>query len=96
LGKFSTLQASILVANSESVSGHEGANTTGWQVAEAKKTMAPAKPKSGTASGFASAEATVPVRQAAHDVGTALRNAFRATVEEDIPAEMLDLLRRLD
>lgn len=30
------------------------------------------------------------------DVGTALRNAFRATVEEDIPAEMLDLLRRLD
>ena len=30
------------------------------------------------------------------DVGTAPRNAFRATVEEDIPAEMLDLLRRLD
>jgi hypothetical protein len=25
-----------------------------------------------------------------------LRNAFRATVEEDIPIEMLDLLRRLD
>jgi hypothetical protein len=96
LGKFSTLQASILVANSESVSGHEGANTTGWQVAEAKKTKVLAKPKSGTASGFASAEGTVPVRQAPHDVGTALRNAFRATVEEDIPAEMLDLLRRLD
>jgi len=31
-----------------------------------------------------------------NDVGTALRNAFRATVEEDIPSEMLDLLRRLD
>jgi hypothetical protein len=96
LGKFSTLQASILVAHFESGSGHEGANTTGWQVAEPKKTKASAKPKSATASGFASAEATVPVRQVPHDVGTALRNAFRATVEEDIPAEMLDLLRRLD
>jgi hypothetical protein len=31
-----------------------------------------------------------------NDVGTALRNAFRATLEEDIPAEMLDLLKRLD
>lgn len=30
------------------------------------------------------------------DVGAALRNAFRATVDEDIPDEMLDLLRRLD
>jgi hypothetical protein len=31
-----------------------------------------------------------------HDVGAALRNAFQATVEEAIPSEMLDLLRRLD
>ena len=30
------------------------------------------------------------------DVGTALRDAFRATVDEDVPLEMLDLLRRLD
>lgn len=30
------------------------------------------------------------------DVGAALRNAFQATVEEDVPAELLDLLRRLD
>jgi Anti-sigma factor NepR len=30
------------------------------------------------------------------DVGTALRDAFRATVDEEIPSEMLDLLRRLD
>jgi hypothetical protein len=31
-----------------------------------------------------------------NDVGTALRDAFRATVDEDIPTELLDLLRRLD
>ena len=31
-----------------------------------------------------------------NDVGAALRNAFQATVEEDVPQELLDLLRRLD
>ena len=30
------------------------------------------------------------------DVGKALRNAFQATVDEKIPDELLDLLRRLD
>jgi hypothetical protein len=29
-------------------------------------------------------------------VGAALRNAFQAAVEEDVPQELLDLLRRLD
>ena len=29
------------------------------------------------------------------DVGAALRQAFRETVEEQVPDEMLDLLRRL-
>lgn len=32
----------------------------------------------------------------ARDVGMALRKAFEATVEEDVPNELLDLLRRLD
>lgn len=84
------------MANSESVSGHEGANTTGWQVAKTKKTKVSAKLKPGIASGSAVSEATMPGRQVPYDVGTALRNAFRATVEEEIPIEMLDLLRRLD
>ena len=35
-------------------------------------------------------------RSSPNDIGTALRNAFQATVEEDVPDEMLDLLRRLD
>jgi len=65
-------------------------------VAGAKKIKASAKVQPGIASGPAGSEGTVPGRQAPHDVGTALRNAFRATVEEDIPIEMLDLLRRLD
>lgn len=30
------------------------------------------------------------------DVGAALRNAFQTAVDEDVPAELLDLLRRLD
>lgn len=30
------------------------------------------------------------------DVGSALRQAFRATVEEEVPDAMLDLLRRLN
>ena len=29
-------------------------------------------------------------------VGTVLRTVYQQTVEEDIPAEMLDLLRKLD
>ena len=33
---------------------------------------------------------------ASSDVGAALRNAFQAAVEEDVPNELLDLLRRLD
>jgi len=32
----------------------------------------------------------------AADVGAALRNAFKAAVDEDVPDELLDLLRRLD
>jgi hypothetical protein len=96
LGKFSTLRASLLVANSESVSGHVSANTTGWQVAETKKTKAPAKRTAGRVTEAIVSEAKAPGRSAPHDVGTALRNAFRATVEEEIPTEMLDLLRRLD
>lgn len=40
--------------------------------------------------------AAQPPKSGSNDVGAALRNAFRATVDEDIPAEMLDLLRRLD
>lgn len=35
-------------------------------------------------------------KSSSNDVGAALRNAFRATVDEEIPNEMLDLLRRLD
>ncbi|MES2288216.1 MAG: NepR family anti-sigma factor [Pseudomonadota bacterium] len=30
------------------------------------------------------------------DVGAALRKAFQSAVEEDVPDELLDLLRRLD
>ena len=38
----------------------------------------------------------VPDPAGASDVGAALRGAFQAAVEEDIPNELLDLLRRLD
>ena len=38
----------------------------------------------------------VPDAAASSDVGAALRNAFQAAVEEDVPNELLDLLRRLD
>ncbi|QLC20720.1 hypothetical protein HFP51_00075 [Parasphingopyxis sp. CP4] len=30
------------------------------------------------------------------DIGAALRSAYQATVNEEIPAEMLDLLGKLD
>ena len=38
----------------------------------------------------------VPDAAASSDVGAALRNAFQAAVDEDVPNELLDLLRRLD
>lgn len=38
----------------------------------------------------------MPDATASSDVGVALRNAFQAAVEEDVPNELLDLLRRLD
>lgn len=65
-------------------------------MAETKKTKVSAKRASVTPSGSVAVEAVVPAHAVPHDVGTALRNAFRATVEEEIPIEMLDLLRRLD
>ena len=34
-------------------------------------------------------------RTAPNDVGAALRSAYQRTIDEDIPAEMLDLLGRL-
>jgi len=84
------------VANSEKVSGREDAGATGWQVAESKKTKVSAKRASGTPSGSVAGGTVEPAHPVPHDVGTALRNAFRATVDEEIPIEMLDLLRRLD
>lgn len=36
-----------------------------------------------------------PVTDNDADLGSALRSAYQQTVEEDIPAEMLDLLKRL-
>lgn len=41
-------------------------------------------------------EIALPPAQSPDNVGAALRNAFQAAVQEDIPQEMLDLLRRLD
>ena len=37
-----------------------------------------------------------PAKSAQADVGIALRQAFQAAVNEDVPDELLDLLRRLD
>ena len=37
-----------------------------------------------------------PDKRSSSDVGVALRRAFQAAVNEDVPQEMLDLLRRLD
>lgn len=39
---------------------------------------------------------SISIKSSSSDVGAALRNAFRATVDEEVPNEMLDLLRRLD
>jgi hypothetical protein len=45
--------------------------------------------KSGTVAGRKSASSPA-------DVGAALRKAFQSAVEEDVPDDLLDLLRRLD
>jgi hypothetical protein len=37
-----------------------------------------------------------PVKSSQADVGIALREAFQAAVNEEVPDELLDLLRRLD
>ena len=37
-----------------------------------------------------------PAKSSQADVGIALRQAFQAAVNEDVPDELLDLLRRLD
>lgn len=37
-----------------------------------------------------------PAKSAQADVGIALRQAFQAAVNEEVPDELLDLLRRLD
>lgn len=70
-------------------------SATGWQVVQPKQPTALGNSASGDNGAVTKAEPSEP-KAAPADVGTALRNAFRATVEEDIPAEMLDLLRRLD
>lgn len=80
--------------NSVTVSAHP-VRVSGGQVVEPKGQTAPGNVgrdagKSGP-SDDKRASKSLP-----GDVGTALRDAFRATVDEDVPAEMLDLLRRLD
>ena len=50
-------------------------------------TVAGTRPKKST---------TVDPDVAASGVGVALRSAFQATVQEDVPQQLLDLLRRLD
>lgn len=53
-------------------------------------------PRSGSGTdGAKGGTSSKPADPKPHDVGTALRNAFKATVQEDVPAEMLDLLRKL-
>lgn len=42
------------------------------------------------------AERRVRRKRPSDDVGDALRSAYQRTVNEDIPAEMLDLLGKLD
>jgi hypothetical protein len=72
-------------------------SATGWQVAEQKgPTALNAQSPEKSVTGKLKQGQGAPPRSEPNDVGTALRNAFRATVEEDIPSEMLDLLRRLD
>jgi len=70
-------------------------STAGWQVTETNRS------KVGDAMPGTSKPAAPPLEGKVtatepNDVGTALRKAFRATLEEEIPAEMLDLLKRLD
>jgi hypothetical protein len=72
-------------------------SATGWQVTENKGPKAlDATPSEQAVTGKPKSGQRSPLKSEPNDVGTALRNAFRATVEEDIPIEMLDLLRRLD
>lgn len=70
-----------------------------WQVAEQKR-QGSGNPATDPAAPVAATTDVTDTRRPAtaepNDVGTALRNAFRATLDEDIPAEMLDLLKRLD
>ena len=70
-------------------------SATGWQVVQPKGPTALDNLETGNSAALPKRGSSAP-KAAPGDVGTALRNAFRATVEEDIPAEMLDLLRRLD
>jgi hypothetical protein len=83
------------MANSATLPPVGDVSATGWQVAESKGPTALDNPLANANASVAS-EGTRAPKTGAGDVGTALRNAFRATVEEDIPSEMLDLLRRLD
>ena len=53
-------------------------------------------PDQASATGPGSVSKSGNLKSSSNDVGAALRNAFRATVDEEIPNEMLDLLRRLD
>lgn len=45
---------------------------------------------------FPAAKSTAKVQNKDRDMGAALRTVYRKTVEESIPAEMLDLLGKLD
>ncbi|UVO54448.1 hypothetical protein [Sphingomonas sp. SUN039] len=80
------------MTSSATVTASETVGATGWQVAEPTGPTALDNSPDKTP---ARAASSAP-KAASGDVGVALRNAFRATVDEDIPNEMLDLLRRLD
>ncbi len=45
--------------------------------------------------GSAAGEPSEPLTNEKADLGNALRTVYQRTVEEDVPQEMLDLLRRL-
>lgn len=81
--------------NSVTFSTSVDVSVIGWQVVQPKRPAALGNRETGRHAAVPTHGPSAP-KAAPADVGTALRNAFRATVEEDIPAEMLDLLRRLD
>ena len=81
--------------NSVTFSTSADVSATGWQVVQPKRPTALDNSEAGHNTAVSKCEPSTP-KAAPADVGTALRNAFRATVDEDIPAAMLDLLRRLD